>query len=288
MAEERLIDDDIDKDKKYSFRTNENGEEELIIQTGEPSSEEEAVLSPDEADNGEGYAYGDGAADEMTAAAYIELARGESDKNNYSTALEYLSEAKKLDPQSGEIAALGLYIYTKGLTDYSRGALDGAVDAAKDVAEYCSAEDKKKLADLGADRLKGMIADLEVATEDLNARNEQGKADRAVRFVADCARAKKLFFPVLSAFVVFLALAVCFGVMFFSLGGAAYQVAAIVFAAVCFVSFCALLYAARKLSVTARRVHINLDNSRTQLGREYVASKARLESLRTIYDAITK
>lgn len=289
MAEERLIDDDLDKDKKYRFRINEAGEEELVIETAPtPENEEEAILSPDEADDGEGYAYADEHEEERTAQTYFDLALSEVEKNNFSTALEYHAEAKKLRPDDGGTAALGLYIYTRGMTDYSRGALDGATEAAEDVRKYCTAEQKARLKSLGGEKLGGLISELSQKRDELSALNEQGKAERAEMFVADRARAAKFFWPMLAAFILTLAGGVAFAAVYIALNLRPMLIAAIIFGAVCAVFFVLMLVAARKFSVSSRRVKMNADDSRTQLGREYVAVNRRLEALRSIYNAISE
>lgn len=114
MAEERLMDDD--KDKKYRFRINADGEEELVIdmggeQTYRDGGEEELAehaFDDDYVYGGEAYSEGE-AVEGLLASARADMAAG-----NYSTALEYAVRAWEISPRDGEVAAAKLEIYTRG------------------------------------------------------------------------------------------------------------------------------------------------------------------------------
>lgn len=298
MAEERFIDDD--KDKKYRFRINADGEEELIIDEGgedeKPAQRgEEAQLSFDHApDIDEEYAYGgedphyETHEEKEAVAALLEKARADAGEGNFSTALEYIAEAKDIAPDDGEVAALELAVYTSGLTDFSPVALEGAVPAAKRVAQFSSAEDKLALKEAGADALNSMICALQPQVKELKERNEQGKAERAVGFEADNKKSIIRLVALLIPFVVTLALTIYFSTVMYADTSGTNIILTIVFAALAFVFFIICVFAARALNITARRVRMNRDNSRTQVGRDYEAANSRLEALRTIYNAITE
>ncbi len=283
MAEERLIDDDIEKDKKYSFRINEDGEEELVIVQEEPAP----VPALEEQPQGEDERF-DAVEEERVVGDILARAREEMVNNRYSTALEFLSQAKEILPRDGEIAALELYAYTRGFTEYSQGALPDAAAAARDVAAYCTPEQKKNLGERGAEELKGMISSLQREVEELDRRNEEGKAARAVRFDADNKKSLIFFFPAVALFIASLAAAIYFAVGIEGDRTDTFVIYTLVFTAVTLALFVVCLVAGRALSITARRVRMNKDNSCTQLGREYVAANTRLNHLRTIYDAVTK
>ncbi len=294
MAEERLIDDD--KDKKYRFRINADGEEELIIDDGEkPAADgEEAELSFDHApDIDEGYAYDAEEANHYEASeeqnvvqSLLEKARGEVEAERFSTALEYLAQAKEILPEDGEVAALELMIYTRRLTDFSQGVLGDAVAAARNVEKFSSQERRQELREEGAERLHGMISALQPQVEELDERNEKAKAGRAVRFSADNRKSVIICLALLAPFIIFGALAIYFSTVMFADTSGAFIWLTVIFGVLAALCFVAVLFAARRLSTTWRRVRMNRDNSRTQLGRDYEAAKSRLEALRTIYNVI--
>lgn len=297
MAEERLIDDD--KDKKYRFRINANGEEELIVDDGDSPSDEgtEAELSFGDSDDDTSYAYDSegenhyGINEEQERQAVGELlAKAEDDmgKDNFSTALEYVAQAREISPDDGDVAALELRIYTRNLTDFSPNVLNEAASVAERVAEYASAESKQKLKEMGAEGLERIISGLQSQADDLNERNESAKAERAVRFNADNKKSIIRMACTLVPFIVMLALAIYYSTIMYADAGGVNIILTIVFAALAFVCFFVCVFAARSLNITARRVRMNRDNSRTQLGRDYEAIKARITALRTIYDAITQ
>ncbi len=296
MAEERLIDDD--KDKKYRFRINADGEEELVIDGEGEEPAEEAELSFDHAPEfDEDYAFGvqtdytisegDGG-ERKIIEELISKARGEMEEERFSSALEYAAEAEKYAPDDGELAALRLAVLTKNLTDFSEGILSDASKAAERVKKFSSAEQKAELDEMGGNGLNSMIVALQSQVDDLFARNEEAKAERAAGFVSDNKKSLIIFFSILVPMIIFTSLAIFFSSVMFSDTSGRFIVLTIVFGVLAAACLIALLFASRRLSTTARRVRMNKDNTRTQLGRDYIAANARLKSLRTIYDAISK
>ena len=67
---------------------------------------------------------------------------------------------------------------------------------------------------------------------------------------------------------------------------AAYAVAAWICGGLAAVSFALSAFAARKLYITARRMAINRDDSRSRLGRECLAAEEDIKILRSILDAV--
>ncbi len=300
MAEERFIDEDKDKNKKYRFRINEDGEEELDMSA---FNDDESADDGDEVglDFGEEpvvdedyYFYGaedstEETQDEKEAVeSLLEKAEDSMSVGNFSTALEYLTEAKRIAPNDGAVAAFELAIYTCNMTDFSPVAMEGAIPAANRVAEFSSAESKQWLCDMGAARLGGMIDELSPQVDELYERNEQGKAERAGNFAEDNKKSVIRLIALLIPFVVTLALAIYFSTIMYINTNGTFIILTIVFAALALIFFIICIFAARALNITARRVRMNRDNSRTQVGRDYLVASARLNNLRTIYDAITK
>ena len=295
MAEERLIDDDKDKDKKYRFRINADGEEELVIEYGEQQEEEGAdgappVLSPDEdlsvVDGEEVDARFDSGEEGEAVLSLTSMARADMDMGNYSTALEYIEQAKDISPADGTVVALELEIYTRGLSDFPDSILADAVQAAQNVAKYSSEDDKKRLREEGNEKLNSMICALQSQVDELSAQNERGKAERAPAFAAANKKAMLRFFVVFAAFAVALGLAIYFSTVMYVDRSGVNIVLTAVFGAVAFLLFIASAFAARAFNIAARRVRMNRDNRRTRVGRDYEAHRARLIALETIYNAI--
>ncbi len=292
MAEERLIDDDIDKngdkEKKYRFHINEDGEEELVIE--QPEKDEESAE-----EDGAGYAFDeeedenryDAQEERRAIENLIALARADADEGKFSTALELVTQAAEIDADDGEVAALSLEIYTRGLTDFSGEALYDAAEAAKKVAEFSDGQTKEALFQKGGERLNSVICGLQSQVDELEKLNEQGKAERAVRFNADNKKAAIKLVCFFVPFAVLLGLAIYYFIQLADDMSILNIVLTSVFAGLALVFLVACMLAARTFATTMRRVLMNRDNSRTQVGRDYEAAKSRLTALRTIYDAIS-
>lgn len=295
MAEERIIDDD--KDKNYRFRINADGKEEIVTDgdaEGDGVQVEEAELSFEHApDIDEEYAYGgedpsyETREEQEAVYKLLEKARSDASEDKYSTALEYIIQAKDIAPEDGAVAALELLVYTRNLTEFSPNILDDAVDAAKRVASFSSEEDKKTLAAAGAERIDSMIGELKSQADELNERNEKGKAERAVRFASDNIKSIIICLALFVPFVVCCALAIYFSTIMYIDTSGTFIWVTIVFGVLAALFFIALLFGLRRFSTTWRRVRMNRDNSRTQVGRDYEAAKSRMEALKVIYNAIT-
>lgn len=283
MAEERLIDDDKDKNKKYTVRTNADGEEEFIIFESAPRKDggEAADVQFDEE-----YAFGNrssvrfGEEEDFAAKAKECMARG-----NYSTALECVARAARLSPRDGETAALELRIYTRDMTDFSHGALQGARSAVRRVAEYASKDTKERLKAMCVQPVGAAVRAACDRADRLRAQNESAKMERERLFKAPFVQARKRFLLSLVPLALCTACMAVF-VALFALYGGAYAVAAWICGGLAAVSFALSAFAARKLYITARRMAINRDDSRSRLGRECLAAEEDIKILRSILDAV--
>ncbi|MGN0818050.1 MAG: hypothetical protein ACI4L9_03675 [Candidatus Coproplasma sp.] len=302
MAEERLI--DTDKDKKYRFRINEDGEEELVIDDGltedEPEhteeisfevpeddfdDEEAAVMTPEQLAEKRRRAEQAEREKAEKIASLIATAREDYAVGNYSTALECALQAEEASPDNGEIHALKLLIYTRGFTSYE-GTLESAAQVAEDVKKYCPKEQRDQLLSQAEESLQNNISSLSVRVENLYAENEAKKAERAVRFNADNKKAAIRFGAVAGPCAVFLALLISFASNMFSTQGGEFIVLTIVFACLEFLNVIALIIVARLWNIAARRVRLNKNDNKTSLGREYVAEKNKLDCFNTIYSSL--
>lgn len=303
MAEERLIDDD--KDKKYRFRKNENGEEELIIDDGltedeqtegeeaefevpdfEEDDEDAAVLTPEQLIERQRRAEREKQERERKLAESIAAAASDSAVGNFATALDALEVAEELDPENGEVHALKLLVYTRNCTEWEENAAEAA-EAAQDVNEFTPAERRAQLLQLAeSGGLPDKITALTQEVERLNAENEAKKAERAVRFNADNRKSLIFFACTGIPFITFLVLAICYSTVMYATQDGVNIILTIVFAALALLALIAFVFASRALSTTSRRVRLNRKNSSTELGRRYAAESARLDALTAIYAAL--
>ncbi len=300
MAEERLIDDD--KDKKYRFRINENGEEELVIDEG---AEEEQTPPATEAElelPQEAFPEEEDLMTEEQLAAKRELeekeraerarrveellssARADVSRGGYATALEYLERAEEIDEENGEIYALRMTAYTRSFTDYS--LINKAAESAEGVASYTSRERKDEMLLKSKTALEDNIAQLRKTVAALDKENEEKKAERAVKFVKDRNVALAVLFAVLVALGAFVGCAAYFALIIYTVQTGLYLVLTIVFGALAFVAFIALAFAARRLNITARRVRLNNRNTSTELGRTMLLKQEELRSFLAVYNAL--
>lgn len=298
MAEERLIDSDKDKDRKYRFRINEDGEEELIIEDfGEPEEtafeipealeddEEAAVMTPEQLAEKMRRAEQERAERDAKVAELLDLGESDCAAERYSTALEHALAAEALDPECGRIYCLKLKIYTRNFTDDSQ--IEVAAEAsAEGIAAYADEEARRSLLTVAEEGLKDSIARLSDQVRELSEENESKKADRAGRFLR--ARNKKLivFGWVAAVFVALLVTAIYFSTIMFSDKGGYYLVLTSVFGGLTVACFFALAFCARAVNVASRRVRLNKRNSSTALGRKLEEETARLDAFVAVYDAL--
>jgi F0F1-type ATP synthase assembly protein I len=300
MAEERLMDDD--KDKKYRFKTNENGEQELVIDdpqdeevAEEPAAEfevpevleddeEAAVMTPEQLKEKKRLEEKERAEREEKINSLIQCASDDAAQNKFSTALESILEAEKLAPEDSRVHAAKLTIYTKNFTEYEN--LDNAVEVAGDVKKYVSAEDKAKLCAVAAKGFTKKIAELSADVDKLTEENEGKKKERAVKFDADKKRTLKHFVAGAIPFVILLGLTIGFGLFMFAAESGIYLILTIVFGSLAFVNLVVLAFLGRALHIAARRVRLNKKNTSTKLGRQLIAEEKQLGQLQAIYSAI--
>ena len=293
MAEERLIDDD--KDKKYKIRINEDGEEELYIET-QPDEEAEFEVpqvmydDPDaESLDPEAYAERIRAREEEEARRNKELADRLSlaEKNiaegDFSTALYNLEEAENCGIESGKMCILKARAVAGDLKEPDLNELAKAVDA---VNKYASDEEKAEL-DYIADKLAAALEEDRQRAEKLGAENEEKKAERRGLFLQKRKKSLINFAITCVPMVVFAVVAAIFASMMYAREDGLNVVLMIVFAAVAGVFLIASLFTARFLWKAVRNVRLNEKNSATKLGREYEAVLAEINKLDGIYAAIT-
>ena len=292
MAEERLIDDD--KDKKYKIRINEDGEEELYIETepDEPEFEVPQVMYDDpdsESLDPEAYAERIRRREEEEArlnkqlSERIELAEKSLSEGDFSTALYNLEEAESLGVESGKLCVLKVRAVAGDMTEPDLSELAKAVD---EVNAHASDEEKAELSYL-AEKIKIILQEDRQRAEKLGAENEEKKAERRGLFLRKRKKSLINFAITCVPMVVFAVVAAVFASIMYAREDGLNVVLMIVFAAIAGVFLIASLFTARFLWKAVRNVRLNEKNSSTKLGREYEAVLDEISKLDGIYAAIT-
>lgn len=302
MAEERLIDNDEDKDRKYKIRVNEDGEEELIIiddgeieeeteniydnfevTESDVDDEEAAVLTPEQLAERERARQIEEERRNKQVEEYLARAQSYFDEGDYDNALYVLSLAEEEKAKSGEVALLKFRVITKNLTDYSR--LDDCLECSYLVRDNCT-EEQRKLILSEVKPLEKLIAVTRDEADSLNGQNEQKRNERRAVFIERRKTASKYFLITALPFVVLLALAIGFSTVMFSKQDGFYLYLTIGLAAAALIFFIASLFTAHKLWEAQRNIRLNAKNSSTKLGRQYEDAVYRLKALSDIYGAL--
>lgn len=309
MAEERLIDDntDKDKDKKYRFRINEDGEEELEIYGGDEEEEEAgpedelvdsgyevpefddddeeaAAMTPEQLFAERKKQEEERTAREMKAAELINKALLLRDGGNEEYALTSLDSAQKECPDNGGIYVLKLGILTKDFTDISR--LDECIDAAAGCKTYASAEDKSRISAALSEKIKSELEAQRAQNAQLKADNEQKKSDRRAVFMSGFKVALRNFLFAFIPFVAFLCAAVALTPQMYSDKNGTMLALTIAMYALAGAAFIASVILARFVATSARRLKVNESNLSTALGRTYTEGTLRAEKLEKLYSLV--
>jgi hypothetical protein len=127
---------------------------------------------------------------------------------------------------------------------------------------------------------------LNATVSDLNEKNEQAKAQRAVGFKAALKKAGIILAAVAVPFAAFVALFAVFFTLRYTLQNGTYLVLAIIFGALSGVSVLALIYAAYRFARAAKYVSLNKRNTTSKLGRQYLEELGKLNAFKRIYSVL--
>ncbi len=284
MAEERLIDDDLNKDKKYRIRKNADGEEELYIdESAEETFEEPAFVlhgGESEVEEPAGETQQPPAAETESAYALsVEQAKECIDRGDYSAALKSIAEAQNVDPFEGVAWALKLVALTSDFSDFSD--VDSLTDSAEYIAKYCTDDQKSGLAAKSAP-LESKIIELEERAASLHVEVEKKKDERREVFINDRKRAVLWFSVTALPCLVCLVVALAFTSVMFARQDGVNLIIMIVFAALALLFFVASLFTGHNLWAAMKKLSLNEQNSSTKLGREYEATLSEAEKLNTV------
>lgn len=296
MAEERLIDDDLDKNRKYKIRKNADGEDELYIDesanVGEEfetvgfeipefatDDDEVAIMTPEQFEAMRRAKQEEEERKRRAVESYIEKAVEKLAEPDYESALYLLNSAEEIDGTCGTVHRLKLSTLSRNFTDYTM--LDDCVDTAKNVAAYCTDEQKAELSEMSAP-LQQRIVGLEEKAAALHVEVESKKSERRETFIAERKRSIIWFSVTGVPFLVFLVLAIGFSTVMFAAKDGTNLILTIVFAALTLVCFIASVFTARRMWAAMQRVSLNEKNSSTKLGREYENLISDVKKLNTV------
>ena len=294
MAEERLIDDDLNKDKKYRIRKNADGEDELYIDDSveeEPTDLETVTFTVPEFSDGEGEL-----TPEQIAAAEqekreraerikgalsvnLEKAQAKLSEEDFAGAFTSIESALQVDPSSGEAWALRLKILTKNFTDFD--SVDDCVETTENIRNFCSEEQKAELAEEGTS-LESHIIKLEEQATELHVEVEQKKSERRKVFLENRKKSVKWFSITCVPFIFCLIMAIAFASIIFTNKYGVYVVLTIVFAVLAALFFIASLFTAHRMWADMKKLSLNEKNSSTSLGRNYEKMLSDIKKLNTV------
>lgn len=301
MAEERLIDSDEDKDRKYKIRINEDGEEELIIVGGDEEEPEEelednfeveeldyddedaAVLTPEQLAERERVRRAEGERRNKMIAEHLARAQEYLDDKDYDNALYAVSLAEEEDENNGDVCLLKFRTLTKNMTDFTR--LEECLECSLSVRDNCTEEQHAQILS-DAEQLKRLIAVTRDEADSLAEENDKKRAERKEVFIERRKTASKHFLITALPFVVFLAVAIGFSTVMFSRKDGLFLYITIAVAAVALIFLLASLFTAHKLWEAQRNIRLNSKNSASKLGRQYEDAIYRLKTLSDIYEAL--
>lgn len=304
MAEERLIDNDEDKDRKYVIRTNEDGEDELIIlseeERGEAAEEEEnydgfevpeldtddeeaAVMTPEQLAERDRRLQAEREQRDQTVARYLARASECLEERDYDGGLNALELAEAEDDSNADIAVMKFRMLSRDLTDFT--SAEDLLDAAEGVRDKCSEEQRAELFS-HAEPLAHLIALTRDEADKYAEENRQKRAERQVVFTKRLKTAAENFLFAFVPFVVFLILAISYSTIMFSAENGLYLILTVAFAVVAFLLFVATLIRLSKLWQARHNLRLNAKDSSTKLGRMSEEAMERYKILSGVYDAL--
>lgn len=300
MAEERFIDDDLNKDKKYKIRKNADGEDELYIdesaedaQEGEEfempvfayDDEEAAVMTPEQLAAREQAKIDERERIQTRLSELISKAKEQLAVPDYEGALYSLNLAEELDGQNGETLMLKMLALSRNFTDYT--LFDDCVRVAESVRDFCTEEQKKELEKVSAPLVE-RIEKMEENVAALHVENESKKNERRAVFIEKRKHALIFFSLTALPFLLFLTLALSYSTVMFAVRDGRNITLTIVFAALAAVAFIASLFTGHKLWESQRQISLNEKNSSTQLGRDYENALSELETYRGVLTSFSE
>lgn len=305
MAEERLIDDELDKNKKYKIRKNADGEEELYFDGEETEEGENAEYGAEfyevpafsEDDESAGVLTPDQLAERAEARRiaeenkrlYVAECVGKATEllgeGDFEGALYNLNSAEYADEKCGDVYALKIKALTRNFCDFT--ALDDCVACSEGIRRYCSDGQKEELS-ASAANVEKHIEKLEEQAAGLHVEVESKKSERRAVYSQKRNKSIKLFGFTIVPFIACLIFAISFGSVMFAKQNGANLILTIVFAALSVIFFVATVITSHGMWTAMRKYSLNEKNSSTRIGREYEELLTEIKKLKTVLTSFKK
>lgn len=279
MAEERTIDDDIDRDKKYRIIRGEDGEEELVInEVEEPEElsfqsgidfiedEESGVLTAEQYEAARILREEEEARRKQELADLREKVNTYMENDKFSDALECVEYSDENDMNDGEFTCIKLEALTQKFTDFTERK--DILKAADEVSEQASPAQRARLYDAYNIPLEKLFSENEAKLNDVNEKYAAEQQSRREILAPRRKKALKNLIIVLSVFAVFLVAAIVCSTRMFSTQSPVLVYITIALGAAAFIALVALVFVARAFAGAARMYAANEKDKSTKLGRE--------------------
>lgn len=302
MAEERLIDDNTDKDKnrKYRIVLGEDGSEEL--EYNEEYDEEYEEYEDDFSDEEED---GEDAEEDEEHGGARSLAAKQQSEAKLQSARQLFEKAQRLyaageneyalatlDSAAKECSAftpiypLMAEILTQGFTDIS--AAEDCADCIEKCRKYCTAEERAQLKQKLAPIVKAERDNQFTRNEELGRENEQAKAERRKPLEVKFRAARRNFLFAAVPFLVFFIAGLALSSVMYADKSGVYYVLTIVFLCLSGAALVAGVVLGKLLADAWRACTFNERNSSSALGRSYAQGLKRAELLDRLYYDLTE
>lgn len=297
MAEERIIDDDLDKNKKYRIVKGEDGEDELIINEVEEEAEdpvfedggeliddeEMGVLTAEQYEAARILKEEEDARRERELTELREKVKSCMEEDKFSDVLECVENSAEFGIEDGEFDCVKLEALTRKFTDFTDQK--AVISAAKDVSE-ASPEHRARLYEIYNQSVEKLRAENAEMLEEINARYSAEQQSR--REILAPRKKKTLinFVITLAVFAVFLVAAIVCSTMMFSRQDGLMLYITIALAVIAFAALVALVFATRAFVGAAHMSAANEKDKSTKLGRERHELVVYGETLKTVSIAI--
>ncbi len=298
MAEERIIDDDIDKDKKYRIVRGEDGEEELIINEVEEPEELSFQSDFEPAEDADSGVY---TAEQYEAARILkeeeeERRRAEleqlhekvnayMEEDKFSDALESIGYAEQNDYNDGEFACIKLEAVTRKFTDFSD---EKAVrEAAEGVSEQASPELRELLYEAYGAAIERASVDNDEMLKEINGQYSAEQQSRREILAPRKKKAAKNLIITLAVFAVFLIAAIVCSTRMFSTQSPVLVIITILLGVAALAALVVLIFVTRAFVGAARMSAANEKDKSTKLGRVRRALVVYGQTLNAVLAAMT-
>jgi hypothetical protein len=299
MAEERLTDTDLNKDRKYRIRKNKDGEDELVVDESAIEDEEEVEFTVPE------FAYDVENVENLTPEQYEEFLKKRAkeeelkeqafhqhfedaklalEQKEYEAVLHHAEAILAEDENNAKALAFKLRALSRDFTDVIE--LAACADVADQLKGVEAPDLKAELSAAMEPFYKAELTKREAQAKQLSDENEAKKADRRTRFVQKKKVALQRFLCALVPFVVFLALTIGFACVVTARENGLFVILTSAFGGLCVLALVFTLITSHYLIDAGRKVRLNERDSSTKLGRELISVQTEIDQINRILSSV--